>query len=49
MFQIQTMNKISPAGLDRFDRAKYTWGDEFGGRMPEGRTGGDNCGSRDSG
>ncbi len=29
MFQIQTMNKISPAGLDRFDRAKYTWGDEM--------------------
>lgn len=29
MFQIQTMNKISPAGLDQFDRAKYTWGDEM--------------------
>lgn len=29
MFQIQTMNKISPAGLDNFDRTKYTWGDEM--------------------
>ena len=29
MFQIQTMNKISPAGLDQFNRAKYTWGDEM--------------------
>lgn len=28
MFQIKTMNKISPAGLDNFDRAKYTWGDD---------------------
>ena len=22
------MNKISPAGLDKFDRAKYSWGEE---------------------
>ena len=29
MFQIQTMNKISPAGLDNFDRTQYTWGDEM--------------------
>lgn len=29
MFQIQTMNKISPAGLEQFDRTKYTWGDEM--------------------
>lgn len=29
MFQIKTMNKISPAGLDYFDRSKYVWGDEF--------------------
>ena len=28
MFQIKTMNKISPAGLDKFDRAKYSWGEE---------------------
>ncbi len=28
MYQIQTLNKISPIGLERFDRAKYTWGDE---------------------
>ncbi|MDD6032568.1 MAG: 3-phosphoglycerate dehydrogenase family protein [Oscillospiraceae bacterium] len=29
MFQIQTLNKISPAGLEAFDRALYTWGDEM--------------------
>ena len=29
MYQIQTLNKISPIGLGRFDRAKYTWGDEM--------------------
>lgn len=29
MFNIKTLNKISPAGLDNFDRAKYTWGDEI--------------------
>ena len=28
MFRINMMNKISPAGLDNFDRAKYTWGDD---------------------
>lgn len=29
MYQICTMNKISPAGLDNFDRAKYAWGDDI--------------------
>lgn len=29
MFQINTFNKISPAGLDCFDRAKYAWGEEL--------------------
>ena len=29
MFNIKTLNKISPAGLDNFDRAKYTWGDDI--------------------
>lgn len=29
MFKIKTLNKISPAGLDRFDRSKYEWGDEI--------------------
>lgn len=29
MFNIKTLNKISPAGLDNFDRARYTWGDEI--------------------
>lgn len=29
MFKINTLNKISPAGLDNFDRAKYTWGDDI--------------------
>lgn len=28
MFQIKTMNKISPAGLDHFDRIKYALGDD---------------------
>lgn len=28
MFQIKTLNKISPSGLDRFDRKNYTYGDE---------------------
>ena len=28
MFNIKTLNKISPAGLDRFDRAKYAWSDD---------------------
>ena len=27
MFQIQTLNKISPLGLEKFNRANYTWGD----------------------
>lgn len=29
MYQIKTLNKISPYGLDNFDRSKYTWGDDF--------------------
>ncbi len=29
MYQIQTLNKISPIGLENFDRSKYTWGDEI--------------------
>ncbi|MBQ4153537.1 MAG: 3-phosphoglycerate dehydrogenase, partial [Oscillospiraceae bacterium] len=29
MFNIKTLNKISPIGLDNFDRAKYTWGDDI--------------------
>ncbi len=29
MFNIKTLNKISPIGLDNFDRNKYTWGDEI--------------------
>ena len=29
MYQIQTLNKISPLGLEKFDRAKYVWGDEI--------------------
>ncbi|MDF2567397.1 MAG: D-isomer specific 2-hydroxyacid dehydrogenase NAD-binding protein, partial [Oscillospiraceae bacterium] len=29
MFNIKTLNKISPAGLDNFDRSKYTWADEM--------------------
>ena len=28
MFRIQTLNKISPLGLEKFDRANYTWGDD---------------------
>ncbi len=28
MFKIQTLNKISPIGLDRFDTSKYTYGTE---------------------
>lgn len=28
MFTINTLNKISPAGLDHFDRAKYVWGED---------------------
>ncbi|WMJ21803.1 phosphoglycerate dehydrogenase [Paludicola sp. MB14-C6] len=28
MFSINTLNKISPAGLDNFDRAKYNWGED---------------------
>ena len=27
MYQIQTLNKISPLGLEKFDRASYSWGD----------------------
>lgn len=29
MFKINTLNKISPAGLDNFDRAKYSWGEDI--------------------
>lgn len=29
MYQIQTLNKISPIGMELFDRSKYTWGDEM--------------------
>ena len=29
MYQILTLNKISPIGLEKFDRSKYTWGDEI--------------------
>ncbi len=29
MYNIKTLNKISPYGLDNFNRAKYTWGDEI--------------------
>lgn len=29
MFQINTMNNISPAGLDNFDRSKYSWGEDL--------------------
>lgn len=28
MFNINTLDKISPAGLDNFDRSKYTWGSD---------------------
>lgn len=29
MFEIKTLNKISPSGLNRFDCAKYTYGDDI--------------------
>ena len=29
MYQILTLNKISPIGLERFDRSKYVWGEEI--------------------
>ena len=29
MYRVQTLNKISPLGLERFDRAQYTWGDDL--------------------
>ncbi len=29
MFEIKTLNKISPSGLDRFDTTKYAYGDEI--------------------
>ena len=29
MYNIKTLNKISPAGLDNFDRSKYTYGDDI--------------------
>ena len=29
MFEIKTLNKISPSGLDRFDKTKYNYGDEI--------------------
>ena len=28
MFNIKTLNKISPSGLNRFDKTKYTYGDD---------------------
>ncbi len=28
MYNIKTLNKISPVGLDNFDRSKYAWGDD---------------------
>ena len=28
MFHIQTLNKIAPCGMNQFDSAKYTWGDD---------------------
>ena len=28
MYQILTLNKISPIGLEKFDRSKYTWADD---------------------
>lgn len=28
MFQIQTLNKISPVGMELFDRSKYTWSED---------------------
>ena len=34
MYQIQTLNKISPLGLEKFDRAKYVWGDEIQNPQP---------------
>ena len=27
MQQILTLNKISPIGLEKFDRSRYTWGE----------------------
>ncbi len=29
MFNIKTLNKISPSGLSRFDKTKYTYGDDI--------------------
>ena len=29
MFEIKTLNKISPSGLDRFDTTKYNYGDDI--------------------
>ena len=29
MYQILTLNKISPIGLEKFDRSKYVWGEEI--------------------
>ncbi len=29
MFEIKTLNKISPSGLDRFDTTKYAYGDDI--------------------
>ena len=29
MFRIQTLNKISPSGLDCFDKKNYTYGDQL--------------------
>ena len=29
MFHIKTLNKISPLGMEKFDRSSYAWGDEI--------------------
>lgn len=29
MFHIKTLNKISPLGMEKFDRSTYAWGDDI--------------------
>lgn len=29
MFHVKTLNKISPLGMEKFDRSAYTWGDDI--------------------
>ena len=29
MFHIKTLNKISPLGMEKFDRSMYAWGDDI--------------------